>query len=102
MAQDELYKKGLKAFFKLMKDFLSLNPSVKTSTDVFDHTILNPFSCMDVKYGAYLIQCLLNLEMVLLHLIRFTLNTQQKDYILNFINPYWEYTQTTNIADCLI
>ena len=37
--QDELYKKALKAYFKLSKDFLSLYPSVKTSTHVFDHTI---------------------------------------------------------------
>ena len=37
--QDELYKKALKAYFKLSKDFLSLHPSVKTSTHVFDHTI---------------------------------------------------------------
>ena len=38
-AQNELYKKGLKAYFKLQKDFLSLNPSIKTSLHVFDHTI---------------------------------------------------------------
>ena len=39
VAQDELYKKALKAYFKLSKDFLSLHPSVKTSMHVFDHTI---------------------------------------------------------------
>ena len=38
-AQNELYKKGLKAYFKLQKDFLTLNPNVKTSMHVFDHTI---------------------------------------------------------------
>lgn len=38
-AQNELYKKALKAYFKLSKDFLSLHPSVKTSLHVFDHTI---------------------------------------------------------------
>ena len=38
-AQNELYKKGLKAFFKLQKDFLSMNPKLKTSMHVFDHTI---------------------------------------------------------------
>ena len=32
LAKNELYKKALKAFFKLRKDFLGLNP-------VFDHTI---------------------------------------------------------------
>ena len=39
MAKNELYKKGLKAFFKLRKDFLSLNPGISTSLNVFDHTI---------------------------------------------------------------
>jgi len=38
-AQEQLYKKGLKAYFKLTKDFLSMHPSVKTSMHVFDHTI---------------------------------------------------------------
>ena len=38
-AQEDLYKKALKAFYKLQKDFLSLKPSVKTSLHVFDHTI---------------------------------------------------------------
>ena len=38
-AQGELYNKGLKAFYKLRKDFLSLNPSVRSSLHVFDHTI---------------------------------------------------------------
>lgn len=39
IAQEELYKKALKAYFKFSKDLLSLNPSVKTSMHVFDHTI---------------------------------------------------------------
>ena len=38
-AQNELYKKSLKAFFKLKKDILSLNPNIRTSMHVFDHTI---------------------------------------------------------------
>ena len=36
LAKNELYKKALKAFFKLRKD---LNPGIKTSINVFDHTI---------------------------------------------------------------
>lgn len=39
-AQNELYQKGLKAYFKLCKDFISLNPSPKISLHVFDHTLL--------------------------------------------------------------
>jgi hypothetical protein len=38
-AQNELYKKSLKAFSKLKKDLLSLNPNIRTSMHVFDHTI---------------------------------------------------------------
>ena len=38
-AQDELYKKSFKAYFKLQKDFLSLNPKPKTSIHIFDDTI---------------------------------------------------------------
>ena len=39
VAKDELYKKALKAFFKLKRDLLSLGPSIHTSLHVFDHTI---------------------------------------------------------------
>ena len=38
-AQEELYNKALKAYFKLSKDLLSLNPGLHTSMHVFDHTI---------------------------------------------------------------
>ena len=34
-----IYKKGLKAYFKLRKDFLSLNPWISNNINVFDHTI---------------------------------------------------------------
>ena len=39
LAQDELYKKALKALFRLQKYFLSLNPNISTALHVFDHTI---------------------------------------------------------------
>jgi hypothetical protein len=39
LAQDEIYKKALKAYFKLQKDVLNLNPGVENSTNIFDHTI---------------------------------------------------------------
>ena len=38
-AQTELYKKALKAYYKLRKDCFSLNPSVKSSMHIFDHTL---------------------------------------------------------------
>jgi hypothetical protein len=34
-----IYKKSLKAFFKLKKDLLSLHQNIKSSMHVFDHTI---------------------------------------------------------------
>ena len=39
MAKHELYKKSLKAYFKLRKNFLSLNPGIRTCLNIFDHTI---------------------------------------------------------------
>jgi len=39
IAKHELYKKALKACFKLRKDFLSFNPVVHSSIHIFDHTI---------------------------------------------------------------
>ena len=53
LAKNELYKKALKAFFKLRKYFPSLNPGIKTSFNVFDHTI-KPILFLALKYGVYL------------------------------------------------
>lgn len=39
LAQKQLYQKALKSFFKLRKNFISLNPDVKTTIHIFDHTI---------------------------------------------------------------
>ena len=39
-AQNELYKKALKAYFKFQKDFLNQNPNVDVTIHLFDHTIL--------------------------------------------------------------
>ena len=38
-AQKQLYQKALKSFFKLKKDFISMNPDIKTTIHIFDHTI---------------------------------------------------------------
>ena len=38
-AQNELHKKALKAYYKLHKDLITLNPNINTSLHVFDHTI---------------------------------------------------------------
>jgi hypothetical protein len=55
------YKKALKAYYKLHKDLLTLNPNINTSLHVFDH--INLSYCMDVKYGGVLIQLQQDLEM---------------------------------------
>lgn len=39
VAQRELYNKGLKAYYKLRRDFFSFGPSIKNSLHIFDHTI---------------------------------------------------------------
>lgn len=39
LAQDELYNKALKAYFKLKRELIPYNPSVRTSLHLFDHTI---------------------------------------------------------------
>ena len=39
LAQSELYNKALKALYKLKRNFLCLNPGVRSSLNVFDHTI---------------------------------------------------------------
>ena len=37
--QTVLYQKVLKSFFKLRKNFISLNPDIRTAIHIFDHTI---------------------------------------------------------------
>ena len=37
--QTEMHKKALKAYYKLHKDLLTLNPNINTSLHVFNHTI---------------------------------------------------------------
>ena len=39
LARANLYNKGLEAYFKLVKDILSFQPSVNTSMHIFDHTV---------------------------------------------------------------
>ena len=38
-AQEDLYNRALKAYYKLQKDFLSFSPNIKNCLHVFDHTI---------------------------------------------------------------
>ena len=52
-AQTELYKKPLKAYFKLRKDFFSLNPSVKSSMHIFDHTLKPILLYNSEVWGSY-------------------------------------------------
>lgn len=53
-AQQDLFNKANKALWKLKSDFISLQPSIKTSCHVFDHTI-KPILlyCSDV-WGCYI------------------------------------------------
>lgn len=38
-AKKNLYKKGLKAYFKLVKSFSGYKPKIKTLLHIFDHTV---------------------------------------------------------------
>jgi hypothetical protein len=38
-AQEDLYNKSLKSYFKFSKEFLLLKPNIHISMHVFDHTI---------------------------------------------------------------
>ena len=39
LARANLYNNGLKAYFKLVKDILSFQPSVNTSMHIFEYTV---------------------------------------------------------------
>lgn len=53
VSKNDLYQKALKAFFKLKKDFICMNPSVKTSMHIFDHT-LKPIILYNAEiWGSY-------------------------------------------------
>ena len=56
------YKKALKAYYKLHKDLLTLNPNINTSLHVFDHTI-KPISLYGCDIWVVLIQLQQDLEM---------------------------------------
>ena len=48
----DLYKRGLKAFFKLKSVLGDIAPNVNTCLHIFEHTV-NLFYFMDVKSGQY-------------------------------------------------
>ena len=58
--QTELHKKALKAYYKLHKDLLNLNPNINNCNLTIQ---LNLSYYMDVKYGGVLIQLQQDLEM---------------------------------------
>ena len=52
-AQTELYKKALKTYYKLRKDFFSLNPTVKSSMHIFDHNLKPILLYNSEVWGSY-------------------------------------------------
>ena len=91
-AKAELYKKGLKAFYKLCKNILNLQPSVLTSLHLFDHTVKpillygcemwGVFNALSTKFrnGLSLDKIYLNNEPDKLHMkfAKFTLGVHKK------------------------
>ena len=53
-SKTELYKKAVKAFFKLKADVLSLYPMPKTSLHIFDHTVKPILLYCSEIWGCYL------------------------------------------------
>ena len=51
--KSELYNKALKGYYKLRSDFLSLNPSIKSSLHIFDHTIAPILLYNSEIWGCY-------------------------------------------------
>jgi hypothetical protein len=64
-SKTELYKKAVKALFKLKADVLSLYPMPKTSLHIFDHTLSNLFYYTVQKYGVVIYQNQLTLTLCL-------------------------------------
>jgi hypothetical protein len=87
-SKTELYKKAVKALFKLKADVLSLYPMPKTSLHIFDHTLSNLFYYTVQKYGVVIYQNQLTLTLCLTiqdyHLYFPVIN-----YIFIFVNIYW-------------
>ena len=66
-AKHDLYRKALKALFKLKADYVSLGPSIRSSLHIFDHTIK-----AILLYGAEIWGCYLPPSFKLEHLCDWT------------------------------
>ena len=53
LARANVYNRGLKANFKLVKDILSFQPTVNRSIHIFDHTPSSRFCFMAKKFGKH-------------------------------------------------
>ena len=89
-SKTELYKKAVKAFFKLKADVLSLYPMPKTSLHIFDHTVKPILLYCSEIWGCYI--CIYQNQLTL------TLCLTIQDYhlyfpvincIFIFVNIYW-------------
>lgn len=78
----ELCNKALKANYKLRFDFLSLNPSIKTSLHIFDHT-LKPILLYNSEIWGNIVSPFLNCAQLLI-LKTYTKTYDVKNFMLNF------------------
>ena len=88
-AQNELYQKGLKAYFKLCKEFISHCPSPKISLHVFDHTIL-PILLYGCEIWGYFnpFTSRLKKKTLICPLIKFIKDLNVKICMLNYVNLF--------------
>ena len=93
-------KKALKAFFKLKKDFISLSPNVKSTINVFEHTIKPMFRYGSEIWGYFNPFSKKNCQKRDLHWIQFSVNVQmcEKMHIKFCKSLLGIYTTSTNFA----
>ena len=98
-AQEELYKKAIKVYFKFSKTYCHW---IQQSRQVcmFSIILLNQFSCMAVKCGACLIHSPIRLGTLYWTLVEFLTNFLQKNCIKSSVNIYLGFTQKQAIQLC--
>ena len=94
-AQEDLYNKSLKGYFKFSKEFLPLTPNIHISMHVFNHTI-KPI----LLYGCEIWGSFNPFTSKLLIWNKFTPSYIQKKCINNFVNTYLEFINKPQIWQC--
>lgn len=79
--------KCFKSFFKLKKDFISMNPDIKTTIHIFDHTI-KPILLYGAEIWGYFNPFAKKITSLVVRLTKFIPIHYVINCILSFANPY--------------